>query len=91
MNTIVVYDIVGNRRRAKFHKYMKELGLQSQYSVFECRLDHREIREIRGYCRTVLALAEDSVRIYHVCRGCMAKAVLQGQGVSLPQLDWLVL
>ncbi len=91
MNTIVVYDITGNRRRARFHKFMKELGLQSQYSVFECRLDHRELHEIRRYCRDNLALDEDAVRIYHVCRRCMAKAVIQGQGVSLPQLDWMVL
>lgn len=91
MNTVVVYDIVGNRRRARLHKFLKELGIRSQRSVFECRLDDREIRQIREYCRENLDLEEDSVRIYRVCSRCMGKAVLQGCGVKFSQLDWCIL
>ncbi len=91
MNTVVTYDIVANRRRARFHKFLKELGIRSQRSVFECRLDDREIRQIRQYCRDNLDLSEDSVRIYRVCSRCMGKAVLQGCGVTFSQLDWCIL
>lgn len=90
MNTVVVYDIVSNRRRGKLHKFLKELGIRSQKSVFECRLDSREVREIRTYCRDNLNLSEDAVRIYRVCSTCMAKAVIQGQGVRFTQLNWEV-
>lgn len=91
MNTVVVYDIVCNRRRTRFHKFLKELGIRSQRSVFECRLDSREVRQIRLYCFENLDLAEDAVRIYRVCAGCMEKAVIQGQGISFSRLDWEVI
>lgn len=91
MNTVIVYDIVCNRRRTRFHKFLKELGIRSQKSVFECRLDPREVREIREYCRTNLNLKEDSVRIYRVCSTCMDKARILGQGITFSQLNWQVI
>ncbi len=90
MNTIVVYDIVENRTRVRLHKFLKELGIRSQRSVFECRLDDREIRQIRKYCLHNLDLEKDAVRIYRVCSRCMGKAVVQGRGVKLSQLDWCI-
>ncbi|HBH28514.1 MAG: CRISPR-associated endonuclease Cas2 [Desulfofustis sp. PB-SRB1] len=91
MNTVVVYDIAANKRRDKFRTFLKELGIRSQKSVFECRLDDREVREIRSYCRTNLDMQEDAVRIYRVCAACMEKGVIQGQGLSFSQLDWEIL
>lgn len=91
MNTVVVYDIVCNRRRTRFHNFLKELGIRSQRSVFECRLDMREVREIRRYCRDHLDLDKDAVRIYRVCATCMDKAIIQGQGLTFSRLDWEVL
>lgn len=91
MNTVVVYDIVSNRRRGRFHKFLKELGIRSQKSVFECRLDAREVRQIRLYCCEHLNLTEDAVRIYRVCAGCMDKAIIQGQGLAFSRLDWEVI
>ena len=91
MNTIVTYDIAGNRRRDRFRKFLKELGIRSQKSVFECRLDDREIRQIRHYCRDHLDLREDAVRIYRVCSRCMAGAFIQGRGIMFSRLDWEVL
>ncbi len=91
MNTIITYDIVGNRRRSRFHRFLKELGILSQKSVFECQLDSHEIRQIREYCREHLDLDEDAVRIYRVCRRCMDKAVIQGLGIKFSRLDWVIL
>ena len=91
MNTVITYDIVENKTRARLHKFLKELGIRSQLSVFECRLDDRETREIRRYCRDNLNLDEDSVRIYRVCAGCMRKAIIQGLGVSFSQLNWTII
>ncbi len=91
MNTVVVYDIVCNKRRARLHKFLKEMGIRSQKSVFECRLDSREVREIRHYCKSNLDLFEDAVRIYRVCSTCMNKARVQGRGLTFTQLDWEVL
>lgn len=90
MNTIITYDIVGNKRRNRLRKFLKEMGVRSQYSVFECRLDLDEIRLIRHFCRDNLDLQEDSVRIYRVCSRCMNKAEIQGQGITFSQLDWVI-
>lgn len=91
MNTVIVYDIAANRRRDQFRKFLKELGIRSQKSVFECRLDSRELREIRIFCRDHLDFAEDSVRIYRVCATCMDKAMIQGRGIVFSRLDWEIL
>ncbi|OGR02138.1 MAG: CRISPR-associated endonuclease Cas2 [Deltaproteobacteria bacterium RIFOXYD12_FULL_50_9] len=91
MNTVITYDIVSNKKRAKLHKFLKELGIRSQRSVFECRLDDHEIRQIRNYCKENLDLKNDAVRIYRVCSRCMSKAFVQGQGVKFSQLDWEIL
>lgn len=91
MNTVVVYDIASDRRRGHLRKFLKELGIRSQKSVFECRLDSREVREIRTYCRDNLDLSVDAVRIYRVCATCMDKAIIQGQGVTFTRLDWEIL
>lgn len=88
MNTVIVYDISSNRNRSRFHKFLKELGIRSQKSVFECRLDVRELGEIRKYCRKNLDLKTDSVRVYRVCATCMDKALIQGQGIVFSRLDW---
>ena len=90
MNTIITYDIVGDKRRNRLRKFLKEMGVRSQYSVFECRLDYEEIRLIRHFCRDNLDLREDSVRIYRVCSRCMNKAEIQGQGITFSQLDWVI-
>ncbi len=88
---VITYDIVDNRTRTRFHKFLKEMGINAQKSVFECQLDNKEVGEIRRYCRKELDLNEDSVRIYHVCSRCYAKAIIQGQGISLPNLDWQII
>lgn len=88
---MVVYDISDNKRRSRFRKFLKELGIRSQKSVYECRLDSREVREIRAYCRDNLDLGEDAVRIYRVCSGCMEKAKIQGRGISFSRLNWEVI
>lgn len=91
MNTVIVYDIADDKRRNHFRKFLKELGIRSQKSVYECRLDAREIREIRYYCQKKLDLAADAVRIYRVCSTCMDKAFIQGRGVRFSRLDWVII
>ncbi len=91
MNTVITYDISDDKRRNRFRKFLKEMGVMSQKSVYECRLDRHEIRRIRLYCKQNLDLEKDSVRIYRVCARCMNKAVIQGRGLKFSQLDWVVI
>jgi len=91
MNTVITYDIADNKRRTRLSKFLKEMGIRSQKSVFECRLDKREVQQIRYYCKDNLDLENDSVRIYRICSRCMGKAEIQGQGIRFSQLDWVII
>lgn len=90
MNTVITYDIVDDKRRARLYNFLKEFGVGSQYSVFECRLELNEIRLIRRWCSDNLDIEEDSLRIYRVCSTCMNKVIVQGQGIKFSNLDWVI-
>ncbi len=94
MRIIVTYDIKadrkGNKRRIKLHRFLRELGINTQKSVFECELSREELRLVRRYSEQNLNLLEDRLRIYHLCRRCYAKALVQGQGIKITQLQYQI-
>ncbi|SPD72992.1 CRISPR-associated endoribonuclease Cas2 [uncultured Desulfobacterium sp.] len=90
MIVLLTYDITDPRRLRSIHKFMKEFGLNTQKSVFECDIDDVAIKRIRRYCREELDLSSDSVRIYKICSRCMGKVELSGLGMKITQLDYMV-
>ncbi len=91
MIIVIVYDITDNKRRTKLHKFLKNYGIPTQYSVFECKIDQIELKKIKRYCKEHLNADEDSVRIYKICSRCMSNAVVQGKGIKLNALDWEII
>ena len=91
MRIIVAYDIVRNKRRTKLHKFLRELGINTQKSVFECEVSREELRLLRRYAATRLDMREDSLNIYHLCRRCAEQAEVQGLGIKLAQLDYQII
>jgi CRISPR-associated protein Cas2 len=67
---VVAYDIPNDRRRAKVHKALCGFGEWTQYSLFECFLDARELVQLRAKLQPLLEPDEDSVRIYPLCSDC---------------------
>jgi len=63
MIVLVTYDITNPRRLRKTHKFLKEFGLNTQKSVFECDIDEVALKRIRRFCKESLDLSSDSVRI----------------------------
>lgn len=90
MITLVTYDISDDHVRAQLHKFLKEFGLNTQKSVFECDIDDVALKRIRAYCRDTIDLESDSVRIYHICSSCIRKVIITGQGVRVTQLEYMV-
>ncbi len=43
---IIAYDISSNKRRRRIHRCLQSWRLDSQYSVFECRIGAREAEEL---------------------------------------------
>lgn len=71
---IVAYDIPNDRRRARIHKTLCGFGAWTQYSLFECYLDARELVRLHAKLDDLINPDEDSVRIYPLCQACQ-KAV----------------
>lgn len=91
MIILLTYDISSNRARGKFHRFLKEFGLNTQKSVFECDLDPEGIERIVSCARGFINPATDSVRIYRICAGCLRKVRVSGQGIKLTQLEYMIL
>jgi len=90
MITLITYDITDPKRLRKINKFLKEFGINTQKSVFECDLDSQGLKEIRSYCKNFLDLDTDSVRIYKICSRCINKVVLSGQGIKITNFTYRV-
>jgi len=91
MITLITYDITNPKRLVKLHKFLKEFGLNTQKSVFECDIDGQALKRIRMYCRDELDIATDSVRIYKICNHCINKVVISGQGIKVTQYEYMLI
>jgi CRISPR-associated protein Cas2 len=91
MITLITYDITEPKRLNDMRKFLKEFGLRTQKSVFECDIDDDALRRIRAYCRDNLDIARDSVRIYKICNRCMGKVSISGLGLKVTQMDYMIL
>jgi CRISPR-associated protein Cas2 len=67
---VIAYDIPNDKRRTKVHKALCGFGDWTQYSLFECFLDARELVQLRARLEVLLNPQEDSVRIYPLCAVC---------------------
>lgn len=90
MITLITYDITDPKRLNATRRFLKEFGLRTQKSVFECDIDEEAIRRIRSYCKQRLDLASDSVRIYRICSRCINRVIISGQGLKVTQLNYLI-
>ena len=90
MITLITYDITDPKRLKKINRFLKEFGINTQKSVFECDLDSEGLKKIRTYCKNFLDLDKDAVRIYKICSRCINKVVLSGQGMKITNLTYQI-
>ncbi len=78
--SLLIYDIVDDKKRTKFAKYMESYGIRVQKSAFELRLNNKKLKQmIEGIDKYVSS--EDSVKLYKIhnnddvkCWGCAQNA-----------------
>ena len=70
---VIAYDIPNDKRRTKLHKLLSGFGQWTQYSLFECHLNDKQYLKLRHRLDTLINAAEDSIRFYGLCAGCIAK------------------
>lgn len=91
MITLITYDITEPKRLNALRRFLKEFGIRTQKSVFECDIDDIALKRIREYCRNNLDLVKDSVRIYKICNRCIGKVVISGTGLRVTQMEYMIL
>jgi CRISPR-associated protein Cas2 len=75
---VVAYDIPDDRRRTKIHKTLSGFGQWTQFSLFECHLTDKQYLQLRQKLDRHLKSDEDSLRLYALCAGCLAKVETVG-------------
>lgn len=79
MFVLISYDIPNDKRRTKIAKILEDYGDRVQYSVFECELSAKHLARLSKELKAVLNEAEDSIRLYRLCRDCLQKIEAWGQ------------
>lgn len=87
---VVCYDIVDDRKRLQVAKLMKSYGERVQKSVFECRIDDGKFLGMKRAIEKVIDWEQDSVRYYHLCKGCAKNVDISGWGVVHEKEDVIV-
>jgi len=77
----ISYDIRDDRRRLKVAKVLKDFGERVQLSVFEARLESRDLERLQSRVLKHLDLDQDSLRLYPLCAACVPGVLILGQGV----------
>lgn len=78
MFLVVCYDCSDDKRRLKLAKILLDYGYRVQYSVFEADLSSKLLDEMISRIESVIDFKQDSVRIYHICSGCLKQTELRG-------------
>ena len=77
---VVAYDIADDKRRNRVAKCMEGYGLRVNYSVFECVLKPQKLKKMKQELNKLIKPSEDSIRIYRLCRSCIAETETMGVG-----------
>lgn len=90
MEILVAYDIstvspAGERRLRAVAKVCEGYGQRVQKSVFECRLEQREIRLLIDDIKKVIDPSTDRVAVYRLREPYQRYVVALGRG---PEVDW---
>lgn len=86
---VVSYDIPDDRRRLKVMKTLKGFGAHVQYSVFECRLEVKDLAEMRRKLKK-LAARQDSIRMYYISQDDIARIEILGSGTVVEERIFII-
>jgi CRISPR-associated protein Cas2 len=79
---LVSYDLRDPGRWRKVFKLLKGYGTSLQYSIFRCRLTHRQLERLRWELERELD-PEDSLIIAGLCANCFSRVTARN-----PRTEW---
>jgi len=87
MHVIVCYDIPANGRRARLRKRLVGFLRPVQRSVFEGPLPTARLPPLLAAIRHTIDPRKDDVRVYLVCKACVASTLLLGIARSVEEVQ----
>ena len=79
---VVAYYIADTKRRNKIAKCLEGYGIRVNYSVFECVLKPGPMKKMKKKLNSLLNEDEDTIRIYQLCKDCIQKVDVFGDGLN---------
>ncbi|MCA9558777.1 MAG: CRISPR-associated endonuclease Cas2 [Myxococcales bacterium] len=87
MYLVLCYDVVSDARRDRLHRKLKGYLRPVQKSVFEGHLPDARYPRLLSMVDGTIDPTTDTVRVYHLCRGCIGRMDLIGTAEPLPPGD----
>ena len=87
MTYLIAYDIADPSRLRQAARICIDYGTRVQYSVFECKLNPKQLDAMLKELENIMKKDEDAVLCYAVCLACEQKIRRLGKTKSLPQDD----
>lgn len=84
MHLVVCYDVVEDKRRTRLFKGLCGFLRPVQKSVFEGHVPESRFPALVDLVEGEIDAETDTVRIYHLCRGCRGQTDLIGTSVRVP-------
>ncbi len=83
MRVVISYDISDNKRRTKIMKTLEGHGYRVQFSIFECDLTAKKLRELKKELRQYVKTQEmDSIRFYPLPVDAVKKISVLGNDMA---------
>lgn len=87
---VIAYDIPNDKRRTKIHKTLCGFGEWTQYSLFECFLNAKDLIQLQAKLDDILKPAEDSIRIYPLCHTCLKRVKTIGSDKPEEKITYIL-
>lgn len=90
MYIVVSYDVVDDNKRRRLAKVLLNYGKRVQKSVFECRLDEKNLLDMKEKLEKIIDMEEDSIRYYFLCKKCIDSIRISGWGTITDDEDVII-
>ena len=85
---IIAYDIASNKRRRRVFRCLKAWSLDSQYSLFECKLTRREAEELFIQLSDLIDEDEDTLLLAWLDKRHKVRLLTKSTGAGFQAPAW---
>lgn len=88
---VVAYDMPDTKRRTKLLKTLKGFEVHTQFSLFECELDDKELESMLDRIHKTIDTKEDAIKVYRLCKECLQHVRVIGLGRVAVEPDCVII